>query len=306
MRFRAFGLRVAARFALPELTEHDPPEDDEVDLELTLAGPDDVRRAFSGPASPPALHVGQLGDGDTYRTERGRGHDHLIDFASRAVFHLDAPAMQARCAPADESDPSWRRFLLDTVLGTAALARGGEALHAAGVLTTSGVVAIAALTGGGKSTLAAEMMRRGGALFTDDLLFLSADDGTVVGHAGPPLMNLDPAMPAGLRPTDIGRIAATIDGECWTEVERPRPAPTAVTAVVFLDRTVAALEIEVLPPNPLPLLANALPARHEGGRAAQRFELFADLASQATLISLRAPADESPESLADLVGSARI
>ena len=306
MRFRAFGLRVAARFAVPELTEQDPAEDDEVDLELTLAGPGDVRGAFSGPTSPPAVHVGVLGDGDTYRTERGRGHDHLIDFAARAVFHLDAPAMRARCAPVDEDDPSWRRFLLDTVLGTAALTRGGEALHAAGVLTSSGVVAIAALTGGGKSTLAAELMRRGGALFTDDLLFLSVDGGIVVGQPGPPLMNLDPAMPAGLRPEDLGRITATIDGECWTEVERPRPAPAAVSAVVFLDRTASALEIQVLPPNPLPLLANALPARHEGGRAARRFELFADLASQATLISLRAPADVSPGSLADLVGSARI
>jgi hypothetical protein len=149
-------------------------------------------------------------------------------------------------------------------------------------------------------------MRRGGALFTDDLLFLSGDDGTVVGHPGPPLMNLDPAMPDGLRPSDLGRIAATIDGECWTEVERPRPAPAAVTTVVFLDRTPSKLEIEVLPPNPLPLLANALPARHEGGRAARQFELFADLASQANLISLRAPADVSPRSLADLVGSAGI
>jgi HPr kinase/phosphorylase len=303
--FRAFGLRVAARFALPELTEQDAEDNDEVDLELTLADPDDVRRAFSGPASPPAVHVGMLGDGDSYRTERGRDHDHLIEFAPRAVFYLDAPASQARCAPIEESDPSWRRFLLDTVLGTAALARGGEALHAAAVLTTSGVVAIAALTGGGKSTLAAEMIRRGGALFTDDLLFLSVDGGTVVGHPGPPLMNLHPAMPAGLRPGDLGRIAATIDGECWTEVDRTPPAPAAVTAVVLLDRTAPVLEIEVLSPNPLPLLANALPAGHEGGRAARRFELFADLASQATLISLRAPADASPGSLADLVGSAR-
>jgi hypothetical protein len=304
--FRAFGLRVATRFALPELTEHDGEPDEEVDLELTLAAPDDVRRAFSGPASPPAVHVGVLGDGDSYRTERGREHDHLIEFAPRAVFHLDAPVRQGRCAPVDEGDPSWRRFLLDTVLGTAALVRGGEALHAAGVLTPSGVVAIAALTGGGKSTLAAEMIRRGDALFTDDLLFLSVDGDTVVGHPGPPLMNLNPAMPAGLRPGELGRIAATIDGECWTEVDRPRLAPAVVTAVVLLDRSAPVLEIEVLSPNPLPLLANALAAGHEGGRAARRFALFADLASQATLISLRAPADTSPGSLADLIGSAQI
>lgn len=305
MIFRAFGLRVAARFALPELTEDDR-FDGGIDLELTLARADEVRDAFSGSASPRLVHEAVLGDGCTYTTERGQEHDHLIDYVPRAVFHLDTPATHVLCAPVDEAAPAWRRFLLDTVLATAALVRGGEALHAAGVLTPRGVVAIAARTGGGKSTLTAEMMRRGNTLFTDDLLFLSGDRGTVVAHPGPPLMNLEPAMPAGLRARDLGRIAATVDGEYWTEVERPRLASAAVAAVVFLDRGASVLSVEILPPNPLPLLANALQVNADDDRATRQFELFADLASQATLISLHAPADVSPESLADLVEAAKI
>jgi hypothetical protein len=299
-RYEAFGLRVASHFALDELC--DVTAAGPADVELTLASTAEVRSAFSGAIAPPRVHEALLGDGCLYRVERGAAGDHAVDYGDRATFHLAPDAAVVRCAPRDVERPAWRRFLLDTVLGTAALVQGYEALHAAAALGESGLVAIAAETGGGKSTLLARLLLRGHLLFCDDILALSHRDGQVVAVPGPPLMNLEPVMVDGTSAGAVGRVLSVVDGECWTQVSRPPLSPVPVRAVVFLQRGAGrAARLEPLAPDPTLLLAHSLMSGRESERLARRFGLFADLAEQTQLVRLVAPSDAGPDELAELV-----
>jgi len=300
--FSAFGLRVAARFALPELTEL---TEDEHDLELILSAPSAAAGAFSGPASPPRVREALLGDGCIFRTERGQHDDFLISYDPRASFHLDASASTVLCDPRDHDDPAWRRFLLDSVLGTAALVRGFVGLHAAATVTEHGLIAVAAGTGGGKSTFTAELLRRGGSLFTDDLVFMRRTDEGVIAHPGPPLMNMALDMPAGLEAAALGQVVAELDGELWTRVTRPPVSPRRLDAIVLLERRTLVgdddIVVDTLAPSLMPLLPHGLDTSGDAARAARQFELLSDLAEQARLLRVHASMSAVPAALVDSV-----
>ncbi len=301
--FTAFGLRVASEVDLPPLaTVGGRP-----DLVVRLAPAAEVRDAFSGPVEPRARSTG-LADGCEFVTERGVDGDLTLRYgdeaAARATFHLDRREGVVRCAPADVHDAGWRRFLLDTVLGTAALVHGFEMLHSGACVLASGLVAIVAGSGGGKSTLVAELVARGHDLFTDDLLALSRDE-RVVGHPGPALMNLAPRAGDVHPAARIGEVVAEIDGESWTAVPRRPPAPTPLYAVALLERGGGgAPTVDSLPQSPTLLLAHSLTGSHDPHRLATRFELFADLAAQARVFRLRVPDTLSPAAIADLLEEA--
>jgi hypothetical protein len=254
---------------------------------VNLAARGEPETAFSGPADPP---------------ERGSAGDHLITYGDRATFHLSPDGGTLCCAPVDPRHPAWRRFFLDTVLGTASLIHGFESLHAGACLGPQGLIAIVAGTGGGKSTTVAEMVQRGHALFCDDILALSQRDGCVLGYPGPPLMNLPSRLPDGTLAAHLGRVVANIDGESWTLIDRPVIRAAPVAGVVFLDRRPAAdAQVERLPNSPVPLLANSLRSGSSATRLASRFALFAALARQARLLRVAAPPALPPSELADIL-----
>jgi hypothetical protein len=301
--YEAFGLRVSSRFAVEELSE--VMSAGMADVQLTLASTMEVRDAFSGSASPPRIRERLLGDGCLYRSERGTAGDYALEYGDRALFHLAQHASLVLCAPRHLETPAWRRFLLDTVLGTVALLHGYEGLHAAAALGDNGFVAIAAAMNGGKSTLLAQLLRRGSALFCDDILALSHQARQVVAAPGPPLMNLDPVSVDRTDAGALGRVLAVVDGESWTRVARPPLEPAPVRAVVFLERgSVESARLELLAPDPVLLLDHSLGSGTQSERLAKRFTLFSDLAEQALLLRLRAPLEAAPEQLADLVESA--
>lgn len=296
-----FGLRFACDFPLPELpaTAAGPP-----DLRVRLAPATSVEAAFSGPRAEPLAGERNLGDGDSYRTELGRAGDCAIDYRGRATFLLSADGRELACAPDDPDDPAWRRFLLDTVLTTASLVQGFEALHAASCQRGDELLAVVALSGGGKSTLAVELVRRSGAvLFGDDILALSQPGDTVLGHPAPPLMNLPARLPDGRAAADVGRVLGTFGSECWTVIDRPEVAPAPVTAVALLARQPRSeqpdVDVRPLPPSPTPLLSHSLLSGGEPERLVQRFRLFATLAGQARLLYAAVPDDLAPETVAD-------
>src|SRR5437899_11822728 len=97
----------------------------------------------------------------------------MITYGDLATFHLPPGGRLLRCAPAELHAPAWRRFLLDTALGTASLIQGFEAIHAGDWLEPDGVTAVVATTVVGKSTLVGEMMRLGRALCFVYVLALS-------------------------------------------------------------------------------------------------------------------------------------
>ena len=288
---RAFGLGISSHFPLPELPAVAEPGP--LDLEVSLADAPVVVAAFSGPADPPAVHEVELADGRISRTERGRWGDHLIAYGDRARLHLSADGRRLSCWAADVDDPAWRRFLLDTGLGTAALVHGYEAFHAGAVEHAVGVVAIAAGEGGGKSTLVAEFLRRGNALFCDDVLCVSRRAGEVVAHPGPPLMNLPTSPP-------YERILAQVDGEFWVAVDNAATMARPLAAFVVLARGGDdPCVVEHLPASPAPLLAHSLSSGRDAERLARRFAVCADLATSVPLLRLRAPVGVSPARLAD-------
>jgi len=299
-----FGLRLRSTFELPELATPSPAPVDEVDLEVRLADPEEVAAAFSGPSVPPAVRDTVLGDGQRYLTERGAAGDFRIDYGDRARFHLSSgPRRALLCAPASVDDSAWRRFLLDSAIGTAALVHGYEALHAGAVVIDGAVVAVTAQQGGGKSTLVARLVLDGHRFFCDDVLCLERSDaGVVIAHPGPALMNLPPTLPDGTTAVDVGRVIADLDGEQWVAVAGAATEPAPVGAVVVLDRgdhertTVEALDATVAV-----LLPHSLHSGPTAERMSHRFDLLADLATQARLLAVRVPRRCPPSVVAEAV-----
>jgi len=74
---------------------------------------------------------------------------------------------------------------------------------------------------------------------------------------------------------------------------------------VFLERRRAAdAQVERLPNSPAPLLDNSLRSGSRAVRLASRFDLFADLACQALLLRVTAPATLLPSELVDILEAA--
>ena len=101
----------------------------------------------------------------------------------RSAHHLSADLAQLRCA-FGKAEPSEWRVVLDSVLFSIALLRGGEALHAGAVATEKGAIAIAAASGGGKSSLLAALLQAGLPLLSDDVVVLDADPGRLSRASG--------------------------------------------------------------------------------------------------------------------------
>jgi hypothetical protein len=277
----AFGLTLNTTLALPGLTG-DPGGGPEVEVRLG-----DVRRCFSGAGIE--LERLRTSEGDVRLCEGAAG-DLLLDAGELAAFHVSTDGSVVTCSTLDPESAPFQRLLLDTVLGTAALCRGYEGLHAAAVLDARGrLVAIVGAQGAGKSTLAAELIARGATLFADDLLFLDDE----LAHPGPALMNL----PRTGRP--LGRPLAQSDGECWVALDRPPLAPCPLWLVAILERSAGARAISCRPERaPAALLAAALDSGSEPLRRRRRFELLARVASTAHLVRISAPLTAPPDAIA--------
>lgn len=296
--YRLFGLTVSSGFRLPGLVAvraSGPPM-----VTLDIAERSAVEAAFSG---PPALDIKLvLGRGRTVDVVLGRRADRLLTLERQAVFHVGPRGETVLCAPADLESSGWQQVLLDTVLGTAALAHGYEALHAGAAILESGVVAIASPSGGGKSTLCAELVARGAGLFADDLVFLERRASGVVAHPGPPLMRL-PVEWSG----DGRLVAEVLDvdaEETWIALPRPKQEPARLLAVLVLDRYQDAGEPRVEPSHTaLDLHLVALHSVLQPDRRRARFELLADLAEQTPVRHLVADPATHPRLLAELVES---
>jgi hypothetical protein len=233
--------------------------------------------------------------------ERGVDGDQLIRYADRAAFVLSPAADRIACAALEPADPSWRRFLLDTVLWWTALANGVQILHASAVEIEGRVVVLASRSGGGKSTLAAELLCRGASLFTDDVLAVTTGGG-VLAHPGPPLMNL-PAERDDLASlgTELARLREG-DDERWVRVDRAARTARPPAALLLYQRG-PGLELAAVPApaGVLDLMPFAwvIPDDVEGAR--RRFLAMGDLASATPAYGLTAGPGSTPGAVADLV-----
>lgn len=311
----AFGLEFRSSFALPGMAPDDVAVDgvDELPaLELELAAPEELLRAWSGAKGRPEWR-GRLGDGLDLAIERGANGDLLFSYGERAPskddrarFRLHPGMRRLDCAPT-RSGLDWQRTLITKVLPTVSVMRGYEALHAAAVDSPQGVVAIMAPSGMGKSTLAIELLHRGWPLFADDVLILERARDAVRGHPGTPHMNLAERLPGAIDPQTLGETLGILAGERWlaahTTTRRPRP----VRMLCLLQRGPGLrLEASLLPRNPLPLTPYVLGLATDAERLRDRFELYGDLLESATLVRLTAGLEHRPAELADLLEQALV
>lgn len=304
-------------FGLGLLTDLAPPGAWEIQalsaplLRLKAATPEAIGTHWSGVDA-----VGWQGtiDGAAFIAERGIAGDHRFvhdappgrSARAQSVHHLSADGAELRCAPSDPSDPSWWRVVLDSVLFSAALLYGYEALHAGALTTGGGVIAITAGSGGGKSTLVGELLCRGLTLMADDVLILerTSADGPPLAHPGPPLMTVPTERIASLRegmaPKEPHTIAV-LEDEHWVAMpvhDRPLPLKT----LIVLNRSPGLATSLRRVERPLAALIESLlrfPRTRERERA--RFELAGAIATHVSIWELAADPSVEPGALADLV-----
>lgn len=271
----------------------------EVEISLTDAGDLDAR--WSGPADPERVATRSV-DGRPVRFERGRDGDLRVDWQDTAGLWLSPDGASLVCAPSEPASAAWARFVLDTGLGTAALSRGAEALHAGAVAGPRGAVAIIAGQGGGKTSLVAELVYRGQELVCDDIAVLTPE---LAVEPGPPVMNLasDRSFPPGAQ--DLGTAIAELGEEAWVALDRVAAGPVPLRAVVLLDRRDGApLGADRIAPSPVALLGHLLDSGPGRERQAQRFERVSDVAQRIPILHLHAATDVLPSTLADVLESA--
>ena len=296
--YLAYGLRIRSSFALAGM----PPEDAGdacADLDLVLGERERIDALWSGPGG-----VGRetVVDGRRFRMVDGVDGDRLYTYGDEAAFHLSADLRTLTCSASAPKGLGWQRVLLDSVLTSVGYFNGLEALHSSSVAGPGGVVAFVTGSGGGKSTLAAELIARGWSLFSDDVLALRRRNGTVVGHPGPPLMNVALDGPLEVVSTYLGHTVAAIEGDAWVAVARACRTPRPLAAIVKLVREHGrATALTPIEGSSLPLLAQSLGTGDSAARTRSRFELMSDVAATVPAFVLEADPAEPPSVLADLV-----
>lgn len=299
-------------FGLSLLTDADPPgawERQSVfapSLRIRCVEPQAIAASWSG---VDAIGWEGIIDGAPFVAERGIEGDHRFVHGAhphvdgslagetRAIHRLASDSSLLECSPADPADQTWWRVVLDSVLFTAALTEGYEALHAGAVAAQDGVIAITAATGGGKSTLLTELLRRGLPLFADDVLTLQHREGSPpLAHPGPPLMTVPAEIPAA-----ADALIASVGEEHWIAVP-VHHEPLPLNALVVLDRRASAqLSLTAIDDALAPLLGSLLNYPRSPARQRARFELAGELAATTSLWRLTADLDTTPAALADVL-----
>jgi hypothetical protein len=287
----AYGMRVACPLALPGSAPSAEPADVEIALHAAAA---DVEARWSGPTHEIAeRHV----DGRVLSYHRGADGDSLLRWGDAGTWLLDAGRARIDAhSPADPPAPAWQRVLLDSVLGSVALGRGAEALHAGAVLAGGGAIAVLGASGAGKTSLLAALLERGYPLVADDVLVLAGTDPPAV-HPGPPVLNVPGAA-------TIGTPIARLGDETWVHVRAIAAGPVPLRALILLDRAPGGPTPAELVPEPqpfAPLFANLLPGSAGDD---ERFAIVAEMAARVPVLRLRADPEVTPDALAVLVEGA--
>jgi hypothetical protein len=297
----AFGLTLRTDIDLPWPAA--PAADARRPVTVAVTDRETLVAQWSGTSEGPTWDTTFPG-GRRVTVERGVAGDQLFRYAERDHFLISADARSIRCDPAQRDEPSWLRFLLDTVLWWTALANGLHVLHAGAVEIDGGVVGVLSASGGGKSTLAGALLLGGATLVSDDVLVLEAGD-ELTAHPGPPLMNL-PATRDDLRA--LGRPIATLsegDEEVWTAIDRVALGPLPVRALFVYTRGHGLpLGVASMRPTVLDLTPHAWAIPDDMGATRRRFALLADVAERVPVFGLTAGATEPPARIAETLMNA--
>jgi hypothetical protein len=203
---------------------------------------DEPHSRLGGPPSGP-----DPGDFDVWRDQDGQlfAHGHRsgstrwLEVPDVGTFRFGPEAPTVVATP--ENGVS-REVLVDTylrlVLPNALQALGHEVLHASGVLTPLGVVALCAKRRVGKSTTGYALSRRGYRLWADDAVALEFQDRSVESPFLPFRLRLRPPSASFFGSDTRGAVSAADDG--------PGPERSAPLAVIFvLERAASSAGSQV-------------------------------------------------------------
>jgi hypothetical protein len=208
-------------------------------------------------------------------------------------------------APPGELEPwLWQRFVIAQVLPFAALLQGIEVFHASGVVIDGRVVAIAGRSGAGKTSLALNLVLAGARFFTDDVLALARDEGTIACQPGAGATNVrDGELRRRAAQGALGEVVGRSEASDRVLLERDeRELPLG--GVYFVDRARDATEVRLeAVADPYLLLASTFnfvvrtPARLEA-----QLDTCALMARSAALFRVSSPLATGAAELAGLIG----
>ncbi len=209
------------------------------------------------------------------------------------------------CSPPAVAPWRWQRFLIGRILPWAAVLRGLELLHAAGVAIDGRAVALVGPTGAGKTSLALQLVARGAGFLTDDVLALDERGGILHAHPGAGIASVRPAERAAVPRSTWARVGSVVGHSGKTYLSLPRErGPISLGAVYFLkaERGPAVEPIER--PDPRLLLGSTFVLGVQTPeRLRRQLDVCAAIARSIPLFWLRITPDMDSQRLAELVAS---
>ncbi len=159
----------------------------------------------------PGLSISTVGNGAYYRMVYFDGTEFLLDRCGTEVW-VNWP----KSVTADEKTS----YLLGPVLSFVLSLRGVTCLHASAVSIAGQAIAFVGPQGAGKSTMAAEFGRKGYAIIADDVVALTAANGTFLAEPGYPKLQLRTLpVKAGETTTDYSPRRVRIADEPYFDIE---------------------------------------------------------------------------------------
>lgn len=164
---------------------------------------------------------------------RASGERYWMDLPGLATFCFDERGDHVVAAPHPGMAPdAVAELYWHSALPLVVQARGGEVLHASGVLMPRGVVALCGASKSGKSTIAYGLHRRGYCLWADDAVALEVTEPAIMALPLPFDVRLRPATAAHF---GLGERATRLAGPGHSSEPAGR-APAPLAAVCILDR----------------------------------------------------------------------
>lgn len=303
---RAFGLDIAADFAIPGVLE--PRDADrrpgEHLVTLSLAEPDAIARGWPQDEVERTFQLPGADGEPIFTIERHpeAGHRVWIDGLGECLIAGDG----GHIAYAAIADAALRwRLLLGQGLPIAAALAGLEVLHASAVVRDGLALAVSGPSGAGKTATALHLMTHGAEFLADDVVALEDRGDALIAHSGLGVAHVSGTERAAL---EIAGVAppASFDAGAKHHIALPvqeRHAPLG--ALYFLNRRADVPRADVValsPPDPRLLLGATFVAHvPTAARLITQLDICARLASTVPTFRVDVPRDSSAAAVAALI-----
>jgi hypothetical protein len=220
------------------------------------------------------------------------------------LAHVSEDGAHVRCAPPEDEPWSWQRFLVGRILPLAAVLRGREVFHAAGVVVDGRAIALLAETGVGKTSTTAHLVLEGAGFLTDDVLAIDRHEGGFRAHPGASILCVRPTEREAMGPERWSRLGRLLGDsvKLYVEVAREQE-PSPLAAMYFLvPRSQGAVIERIERPDFQRLVgATFISSVRTPQRLRAQFELCAELAPAVPMFRVGAARDVGAAAVARLI-----